>query len=65
VAKSRRKSSGCKAGTFKVKKMGKGWSAHRSPKQPIKYRSNKKADQANIEAAQAAEAAAQGSGSGN
>ncbi len=25
MAKSRRKASGCKAGSFKVKKMGKGW----------------------------------------
>lgn len=29
MAKSRRKSGGCKNGSFKRKKMGKGWSTHR------------------------------------
>lgn len=29
MAKVRRKSNGCKRGTFKPKKMGKGWQAHR------------------------------------
>ena len=38
MAKSRRKASGCKAGTFKIKRMGKGWSAHSAPNTPVRVR---------------------------
>jgi len=38
MAKSRRKASGAVAGKFKIKKMGKGWSAHRSPSTPVAVR---------------------------
>ncbi|MEO0481069.1 MAG: hypothetical protein AAF196_16480 [Planctomycetota bacterium] len=31
MAKSRRKSNGCRRGTFKLKRMGKGWSTLRRP----------------------------------
>lgn len=41
MAKSRRKASGCNAGKYKIKKMGKGWSSYRPaigfrPPQPPK-----------------------------
>ena len=38
MAKSRRKASGAVAGKFKIKRMGKGWSAHQTPYTPVKVR---------------------------
>ena len=54
MAKSKRKSGGCTRGRFKMKKMGKGWAAHRRvtvPAKPI--------DRVAEDAAKAAESAAE------
>lgn len=44
MARSRRKSGGCTSGRFKLKKMGKGMSAHR-PKLGYRPRSKPKQDE--------------------